>query len=77
MKRIKESASIALGILAALALVIMFALAWPRFARGAITVDIDGEPHVLLAPDDQAKIVALIEAKNREIERLKKGCPKT
>lgn len=79
MKRqpIKEGAAIVLGILGALALVIVFSLAWPRFARGALAIDIEGEKHMLLSPDDQAHLVALIESKNREIERLKKACPKT
>lgn len=55
MKRgvpMKAGASIVLGILAALALVIVFSLAWPRVARAGAVLTIQGVEIVLLSRDE-------------------------
>lgn len=52
MKRIKEGSAIVLGILAALAFVIVFSLAWPRVARAGAVLTIQGVEIVLLSRDE-------------------------
>ncbi len=53
-------------------------------ARAMTTVEIDGQPHVVLDPEDQRVLVLAIKAKDAEIAtlraelaRVKNGCPQT
>ena len=55
MKRgepMKAGAAIVLGILGAIALVIVFSLAWPRVARAGAVLEIQGVQIVLLSRDE-------------------------
>ena len=58
MKRgepMKAGAAIVLGILGAIALVIVFSLAWPRVARAGAVLEIQGVQIVLLSRDELVK----------------------
>jgi hypothetical protein len=53
-------------------------------ARAAVVVEIDGQPHVVLDPEDQRVLMLAIKGKDAEIatlrselSRVKKGCPQT
>lgn len=53
-------------------------------ARAATQVDIDGQPHLVLDPDDQRRLLLLLNNKDAEIAvlrgelaKVKKGCPQT
>lgn len=55
MKRgqpIKAGAAIVLGIVGAIALVIVFSLAWPRVARAGAVLEIQGVQIVLMSRDE-------------------------
>lgn len=69
-------------ILGAFVFVLFTLLVTP--ARAMTTVDIDGQQHVVLDPEDQRVLVLAIKGKDAEIAtlrselaRVKKGCPQT
>lgn len=82
----KTGASIVLGILGAIALVIVFSLAWPRVARAGAVLTIQGVEIILLSRDElinelrsayQAGFEAGKNAAAEPAPKLQRGGPTT